>query len=48
MGEPKEDKKKDDKKKEEKKSKGPSLDFLKVDRSLRPEGMHFDAEMMGK
>lgn len=48
MGEPKEDKKKDSKKegkdlKEEKK--GPSLDFLKVDRSLRPDGFHFEAEM---
>jgi len=46
MGEPKEDedsKKKEKKDKEERK--GPHLDFLQVDRSLRPEGFHFEAEM---
>jgi len=45
MGEPASPKEEDKKKsKEEKKSKGPSLDFLKVDRSLRPEGNHFEYE----
>jgi len=51
MGEPSSKGKKKEKKElggkdddgEEKK--GPSLDFLKVDRSLRPDGFHFEAEM---
>lgn len=50
MGDPKKDKKtKDTKEKEpqEEESKGPSLDFLKPDRSLRPDGFHFAAEMGG-
>jgi hypothetical protein len=42
--------KKDEKKTKQEESPKPedehkSLNFLKVDRTLRPDGMHFDAEM---
>jgi hypothetical protein len=35
----------DEKKKGEKEQNGTSAEFLKIDRSLRPEGCHFEAEM---
>lgn len=45
MSEPKDDKKKGEKEEKGEKGGEPTLNFLKVDRSLRPDGMHFDAEM---
>jgi hypothetical protein len=42
MEKPQDDKKKGEKEDEDK---GPSVDFLKIDRTLRPEGCHFAAEM---
>ena len=42
MEKPHDDKKKGEKEDEDK---GPSVDFLKIDRNLRPEGCHFAAEM---
>jgi hypothetical protein len=46
LKEEKKDKKKKDKKENEEEGE-PSLNFLKVDRSLRPTGFHFDNEMQG-
>jgi hypothetical protein len=43
MEKPQDDKKKGETK--EGQGKGTSLDFLKIDRSLRPDGCHFEAEM---
>jgi len=38
-------KKEQGKKEEENKGEGPSINFLKIDRSLRPDGFHFDNEL---
>lgn len=48
MSEPKEGKKEKEETKDlgpAKEEEGPTINFLKVDRTLRPEGQHFEAEM---
>ena len=45
MAEPKEETKPKDEKESKDDKKAPTLHFLMVDRTLRPDGMHFEAEM---